>query len=71
MLHYMSGGRINCAVTRAASSAAPPRPTKPGMGAGGGSQGKILHTRNHKSEVPSENASEDPLDNSSENPLGK
>ena len=34
-------------------------------------RGKILHTRNHKSEIPLEHTSENPLDNSSENPLGK
>ena len=34
-------------------------------------QGKILHTRNHKSENPLENATERPLDNSCNNPLDK
>ena len=34
-------------------------------------RGKRLHTRNHKSGIPSENATESPLDNSSENPPGK
>ena len=34
-------------------------------------QGKILHTRNRKSEIPLENATENPLDNSSNNPLDK
>ena len=34
-------------------------------------QGKILHTINHKREIPWENATENPLDNSSENPLEK
>ena len=32
-------------------------------------RGKILHTRNHKSENPLENTTENPLDNPSENPL--
>ena len=34
-------------------------------------QGKILHTRNRKSESPLENATENPSDNSSTHPLGK
>ena len=34
-------------------------------------QGKILHTRTRKSEIPLENTSEHPLDNSSRNPLGR
>ena len=34
-----------------------------------GRRGKILHTRDHKSEVPWENATENPLDNSSGAPL--
>ena len=34
-------------------------------------RGKILHTRNHKSELTLENATENPLGNSSENPLDK
>ena len=35
------------------------------------SWGERLHTRNHTSEIPSENATESPLDTSSKNPLGK
>ena len=31
-------------------------------------QGKILHTRDHKSEIPLENATEHPLANATENP---
>ena len=34
-------------------------------------QGKRLHTRNHTSEIPLENATENPLDISSGNPLEK
>ena len=40
-------------------------------GASPSPRGKILHTRNHKSEIPLENASENRLDFSSENPLGE
>ena len=36
-----------------------------------GPQGKILHTRNHKREIASENATDNPLDNYSKHPLGK
>ena len=35
------------------------------------SQGKMLHTRNHKNEIPLENATEIPLEHSSGNPLDK
>ena len=35
------------------------------------SQGKRLHTRNHKSEMSCKNATENPLGNSNENPLEK
>ena len=34
-------------------------------------RGKILHTRNHKSETPLANATESPLDISSKHPLHK
>ena len=37
----------------------PPRPTRE-------SRGKILHTRNHKSDNSFENTTDNPLDNSSE-----
>ena len=36
-----------------------------------GAQGKQLHIRNHKHEIPLENTTESPLDNSDEHPLGR
>ena len=35
------------------------------------SRGNILHTRNHKSDIPLENATESPLDNSSKESTGQ
>ena len=42
-----------------------------GPRAGCADQGNRLHTRNHKSEAPLENATDNPLDNSSESSIGQ